>query len=161
MGWTLNHGDDDRVPPTISKIRKNGALANWNKNYPSQKVLPGDKIVKVNNLPWHNNTALFVKHVGHRIQAALKRKEGAEHELYVKVRRAAEKAEEDSKEDSKEDSGEEQSKEDSRENSKEDSKEESKEESKEDSKEEDSTEEDSKEEDSKEEDSKEEDSKEE
>jgi len=101
LGWQLNH-DDDTFPATIGKIRRDGAVAKWNKDNPTHKIVVGDKIMKVNNLPWHNNTKLFLEHVGHRVKAATKRQEGAEHHLYVKIQRAAADAEEDGAEDNNE-----------------------------------------------------------
>jgi len=103
MGWHLDSADDN-VPATIDKIRQSGAIAKWNEENPTHKIMPGDKIIKVNTLPWHNNTKLFIDHLGHRVKAATKRQEGAEHHLYVKIQRGAadSKAEKDS-EDSEED----------------------------------------------------------
>ncbi|CAK0803501.1 unnamed protein product, partial [Prorocentrum cordatum] len=94
MGWQLKQDADDTVPATIGKIRKNGAVAKWNQENPSHKIMPGDKIIKVNNIPWHNNTNLFLEHLGHRVKAATKRQQGAEHHLYMKIQRAAAGAEE-------------------------------------------------------------------
>jgi hypothetical protein len=106
MGWQLDSADDT-VPATIGKIRKSGAIAKWNEENPTHKIMPGDKIIKVNTLPWHNNTKLFIDHLGHRVKAAIKRQEGAEHHLYVKIQRGAadskaDKDSEDSEEDAKE-----------------------------------------------------------
>jgi len=98
IGWQLNNDADDTAPPAISKIRKDGAVAKWNKENPTHKIIPGDKIMKVNVLPWHNNTKLFLEHLSHRVKAATKRQEGAEHHLYVKIQRAAADSEEDGKE---------------------------------------------------------------
>jgi len=89
LGWQLNKYEDDTVPATIGSIRKDGAVPKWNKENPTHKIMEGDKIIKVNNLPWHNNTKLFREHLGHRVKAATKRQEGAEHQLYVKIQRAA------------------------------------------------------------------------
>jgi len=101
LGWQLNDADDT-VPATIAKIRKDGAVAKWNKENPAHKIIPGDKIMKVNILPWHNNTKLFLEHLGHRVKAATKRQEGAEHHLYVKIQRATADSEEDATEDNNE-----------------------------------------------------------
>jgi hypothetical protein len=103
MGWHLDSADDT-VPATIDKIRKNGAVAKWNEENPAHKIMPGDKIIKVNTLPWHNNTKLFLDHLGHRVKAATKRQEGAEHHLYVKIQRAASESQEDETEDQEKDS---------------------------------------------------------
>jgi len=54
IGWQLNHDGDDTVPATISKIRKDGAVSKWNNENPAHKVMPGDKIIKVNTVPWHH-----------------------------------------------------------------------------------------------------------
>jgi len=99
IGWQLNHTGDDTVPATIGKIRKDGAVAKWNRENPTHKIIHGDKIMKVNNIPWHNNSKLFLEHLGHRVKAATKRQEGAEHHLYVKIQRAAADSEENGTED--------------------------------------------------------------
>jgi len=102
IGWRLNHDGDDTVPATIGKVRKDGAVAQWNSENPTHKIIPGDKIIKVNNIPWHNNSKLFLEHLGHRVKAATKRQEGAEHHLYVKIQRAAADSEENGTEDNTE-----------------------------------------------------------
>merc|ERR1719188_145834 len=85
LGWKLSHGDDDTVEATIKKVRAEGSVAKWNKANPRLQIKPGDKIIKVNNIPWHKNTKLFVKYIGHQIRAVSNRVKDAPHRLYVKV----------------------------------------------------------------------------
>jgi len=99
MGWHLDHEGDDTVPATVGKIRKDGVVAKWNNENPAHKIMPGDKIIKVNTVPWHKNTKLFLEHLGHRVEAASKRQEGAEHHLYLKIQRAAADSEENDTEE--------------------------------------------------------------
>jgi len=102
MGWQLNQYADDTVPATVGRVRKEGAVAKWNEDNPTHKIIPGDKIIKVNNIPWHKNTKLFREHLGHQVKAATKRQEGAEHRLFLKIQRAAADSEEDETEDNSE-----------------------------------------------------------
>ncbi|CAK0802767.1 unnamed protein product, partial [Prorocentrum cordatum] len=88
LGWQLDV-EGDGVPITIGKVRRTGSVAAWNAAHPKQAIRAGDQIVKVNGVPWRQNSLLFADRIAKQFQASQEQTNGASRLLYVTVQRAA------------------------------------------------------------------------
>jgi hypothetical protein len=68
MGWELN--TTGAGPVSISKLTNLGSISSWNENNPLKDVQVGDQLIQVDNNIWHNNTEIFMKHLGHQLADA-------------------------------------------------------------------------------------------
>jgi hypothetical protein len=68
MGWELN--TTGAGPISISKLTNLGSISSWNEQNPLKDVQVGDQLIQVDNNIWHNNTAIFMKHLGHQLADA-------------------------------------------------------------------------------------------
>ncbi|CAK0902866.1 unnamed protein product [Prorocentrum cordatum] len=61
MGWTLGSQNNKSWHPlTILDIFSDGAIANYNEHHPNSLICPGDEIVGINNISWHENSTRFL-----------------------------------------------------------------------------------------------------
>jgi len=79
--------DTDFTPISVSKIRKTGVLEMWNKNNPSNAVLVGDQITKVNDIQWHANSKTFSNRIKAQYKAYKGGKEGSKDVLSLFIQR--------------------------------------------------------------------------
>ncbi|CAK0873976.1 unnamed protein product, partial [Prorocentrum cordatum] len=84
LGWKLDVGDDN-VPVTVSKIRREGSVAAWNAANPDQAIRPGDQIIKVNGIPWQQDSGTFSEHIAKQFAAS---QAVSSTHLYLEVQRA-------------------------------------------------------------------------
>jgi hypothetical protein len=68
MGWELN--TSGAGPVSIGKLLNHGSISSWNENNPLKDVQAGDQLIQVDNNIWHNNTEIFMKHLGHQLADA-------------------------------------------------------------------------------------------
>jgi len=68
MGWELNATGVG--PATISKLTDHGSIDSWNANNPLKEIQVGDQLIQVEDNIWHNNTEVFMKHLGHQLADA-------------------------------------------------------------------------------------------
>ncbi|CAK0833552.1 unnamed protein product [Prorocentrum cordatum] len=87
FGWQLAY-DSDSSPPVIGKIRATGLVATWNHAHPDQKILPGDKIVEVNNFPWQGDSKDFADRIAKEFDT-LSKSGRAKLRMYLKIQRRA------------------------------------------------------------------------
>merc|ERR1740121_1258804 len=69
MGWQLVAKDDG--PPVLAKIKARGLLAQYNLDNPRAGVNVGDAIIRVNGVPWHNNTEAFLNRIRKHINGEI------------------------------------------------------------------------------------------
>merc|ERR1712224_640880 len=55
--------DTDFKPLSVMRIKKNGLVQQWNSAHPGREGHPGDQIIRVNNIMWHNNSRLFAQRI--------------------------------------------------------------------------------------------------
>ncbi|CAK0838283.1 unnamed protein product [Prorocentrum cordatum] len=72
LGWQLDYSEDE-FPVTVSKIRTNGVVFEFNQEHPDSRIVPGDIIVKVDDLLWREDSSNFSKLVGDKFTKAKKR----------------------------------------------------------------------------------------
>jgi len=58
LGWQLNYIDEE-FPLTVSKIRTDGAVFEYNQEHPDQRIVAGDNIVMVNDDLWREDSSKF------------------------------------------------------------------------------------------------------
>jgi len=73
LGWKLN-ASSDTDPITVDKVRSHSLLFEYNEAHPTNKVLPGDTILRVNEFLWHDNTKKFHSRIGKEFERVRPRK---------------------------------------------------------------------------------------
>ncbi|CAK0809582.1 unnamed protein product [Prorocentrum cordatum] len=86
MGLELSF-DTDYQPVSVSKVKKNGLVEEWNTANPGNDVHVGDEIVQVNSIQWHHNTPDFVKRISGQFKAGRKLTAGANELLTLYIQR--------------------------------------------------------------------------
>jgi len=86
LGVTLT-SEAEFWPAMVWRISKVGLIEGWNKAHPSQQVLLGDEIVRVNDIQWHANTQTFVQRIAGQFKAARKLLPGTNDTLRLYVQR--------------------------------------------------------------------------
>jgi len=86
MGWKLN-ATVEWEPASIEKLRKDGLVAQYNREHPDAKILAGDEIMQVNHIQWHHNTKTFQDRLKAQFTASQKGDGGAKGTLMLHLRR--------------------------------------------------------------------------
>jgi hypothetical protein len=58
LGWQLSYSDEE-FPLTVTKIRNDGAVFEYNQEHPDQRIVAGDNIVMVNDELWREDSSNF------------------------------------------------------------------------------------------------------
>lgn len=85
MGWELNSTVASQ-PVSVSKIKQEGVVAEWNKANPGMMIMEGDEIIKVNDLQDQNSRVSEARIVD-QIEASRSTAPGAKRTLGLAVRR--------------------------------------------------------------------------
>ncbi|CAK0894677.1 unnamed protein product [Prorocentrum cordatum] len=86
LGWQLVV-EDDQTPVSIGKVRAEGAVAQWNAAHPDQAIFPGDKVIKVNRIPWHNNSKAFADRLYKEVQVSWRAADDEPGQLLFKLQK--------------------------------------------------------------------------